>query len=148
MTKQMSNEAFAHELVFGSVWPTERNCTSGISRANECAAAIIFCRCSALPGSFSHTRPTCISERNVFHVVFPFLGVDCWCVQIAQSCFSAPRRSVAESRLSVFERGLDARGAHVAAFTLFVILVLPFRFTAQLSQRIDDASKTSLLSNR
>src|SRR5438445_13821002 len=54
MTKQMSNEASAHELVFGSVWPTERNCTSGISRANECAAAIIFCRCSALSGSFSH----------------------------------------------------------------------------------------------
>src|SRR6266478_7278317 len=38
MTKQMSNEASAHELVFGSVWPTDRNCTSGISRANECAA--------------------------------------------------------------------------------------------------------------
>ena len=32
-------------------------------------------------------------------------GVVCCCVQIAQSCFSAPRRSVAESRLSVFERG-------------------------------------------
>src|SRR5882724_216527 len=62
-------------------------------------------RCEGQPGwDVIHKPQAAISERNVFHVVFPFLGVVCWCVQIAQSCFSAPRRSATESRLSVFEQ--------------------------------------------
>jgi hypothetical protein len=69
---------------------------------------------------------------------------------IAVEVLSYRHRSQAAGRVGTgfdFPTGLDLRQPRPFAFVCFLFVLL-FRFTATLSQRIPDASKTSLLSNQ
>jgi hypothetical protein len=71
-------------------------------------------------------------------------------VVIVFEVLSCRHRSQAEGRGATdfdFQTGFDLRALRPFAL-VFLLFVLLFRFTALLSQRIPDASKTSLLSDR